>query len=213
MPTLKEHFYGLSRSRLREEATKKCGDLHEIYSVNGDCFRGHWWKDKKDGLGEQRKVDGYKYHGLWSQNKRDGYGILKKKDFVLDRVDVIYDGQWCMGRPDGLGIGFLPDGTYYEGEYRKGLRSGWGTMMHSNGSQTSGQWLKDRVNGVATWWNSNGNFYTGEFKDGKFHGKGVYVMPSRGKMLQGVWMDNQFFKGISKDLEDESKRAEEILEE
>ncbi|CAB3385653.1 Hypothetical predicted protein [Cloeon dipterum] len=200
MPTLKEHDYGPSRSHLREEATKKCGDFHEIYWVNGSCYRGHWWKDKKDGLGEQRDADGYRYYGVWSRNKKHGYGILKKQDAIYDRLDLLYEGQWRNGKQHGLGIGFLPNGTYYEGEYRSGVRSGWGTMMHSNGCQTSGQWLADRLHGFGTWYNSNGNYYVGEFRDGKFDGKGAYVMPNRGKVLEGVWTANQFFSGLSMGL-------------
>lgn len=115
MPTLKGHFYGLTRSQVIEERTKKCGQFHEIYSVNGDLYRGHWWKDKKDGLGEQQKVDGYRYHGQWHRDKKHGYGILKKKDLTWDRVDTLYEGQWRKDRQNGLGIGFLPDGSYYEG--------------------------------------------------------------------------------------------------
>jgi len=115
MPTLKEQFYGPSRSQGIEERTKKCGDFHEIYDTKGDVYRGHWCKDKKDGLGEQQKVDGYRYHGQWHQDKKHGYGILKKKNRIWDRVDTLYEGQWRNNRQQGLGIGFLPDGTYYEG--------------------------------------------------------------------------------------------------
>jgi hypothetical protein len=73
-------------------------------------------------------------------------------------------------------------------------------MVYSNGAQRSGQWSEDKANGVGTWWNPNGNFYTGEFKDGKFHGRGAYVMPLRGKMLQGIWIENQYFSGLSKNI-------------
>ena len=60
-----------------------------------------------------------------------------------------YTGPTKNGKPDGMGVMFLPDGRKYEGFFRSGRFDGQGLLHFPDGRK-----------------------YEGEFKAGSFHGKG-----------------------------------------
>jgi hypothetical protein len=68
-----------------------------------------------------------------------------------------YKGQWNKktGERDGVGIQFWPDGSKYEGMWRKDKATGKGRMTHANGDIYDGEWLNDKAQGQGTFVDSN----------------------------------------------------------
>lgn len=48
--------------------------------------------------------------------------------------NFIYDGEWALGQPDGMGKIYFSNGEYYEGEFRDGQANGAGRYIFADGS-------------------------------------------------------------------------------
>ncbi len=61
----------------------------------------------------------------------------------------LYKGQWNKqtGERDGVGIQLWPDGSKYEGLWKKDKANGKGRMTHANGDVYEGEWKDDKANG------------------------------------------------------------------
>ncbi|KAF4517934.1 hypothetical protein B566_EDAN005301 [Ephemera danica] len=183
MPTLKNHDFKLAHSREIELRTRKQGIFHEIYSVNGDCYRGEWKDDRRHGFGELRRTNGESYIGQWRGDKPHGYGILRRR--CGDCNVLVYEGHWERGVPHGNGVAQFSDGSYYE------------ALLLPEGVYYRGEWQDDMPHGLGLWTQPDGSFYEGEVQRGVFHGLGVYVEPQQGRELRGQWRGGRWFTGES----------------
>ena len=86
------------------------------------------------------------YEGEMLNNLRNGFGI-----YVYDNRFFRYEGEWRNGVKHGSGKLAMRDGSYYEGDFKKGEICGKGYKFDKN-KQTE---------------------YTGDFFYGEYHGKGV----------------------------------------
>ena len=84
-----------------------------------------------------------------------------------------YSGSVYNDKPSGRGR-LSSEELVYEGEWRNGLRHGYGTETCTNGEKYVGQWNEGKYHGHGELIKSNGSKYNGEFLRGKFHGKGIY---------------------------------------
>lgn len=78
---------------------------------------------------------------------------------------IIYKGQWnkkLMIR-DGVGVQLWPDGSKYEGIFRRGKANGKGRMTHSNGDVYEGEWKDDKAHGRGTFVDINNARYDGDW--------------------------------------------------
>lgn len=57
-----------------------------------------------------------------------------------------YEGQFIKGMPDGRGTYRWAEGTYYEGQWKNGLREGMGKMVYRD-SVVTGYWKDDKYLG------------------------------------------------------------------
>ena len=78
-----------------------------------------------------------------------------------------YEGEIRKEVPNGQGTIISPDGTKYVGEFKNGFPNGQGTMTLPNRNKYVGKWKDGFPNGQGTETFSNGGKYVGEFKDGK----------------------------------------------
>lgn len=100
-------------------------------------------------------------------------------------------GRFKDGYPEGNGIVRWPDTSWYEGEFRKGLRHGRG--MHVSGEDGrrwyGGQWTNGKRNGLGQTDCGAGELdgalnYDGKWVDGQPHGYGT-----------GNWSDGTRYTG------------------
>ena len=67
-----------------------------------------------------------------------------------------------------------PDGSTYEGSFRRGMRHGFGKLVLANGSIYEGQFVNDKCHGVGLLATCDGNVYYGEWVDDSTQGYGEY---------------------------------------
>lgn len=106
------------------------------------------------------------YVGEIKENLRNGYGV-----YTYSNSFFRYEGEWRAGIKHGFGKLKMRDGSYYEGEIFNGEMSGIGSR----------------------YWSSNKNFYEGEFVKGELNGRGVMKF-GNGDVYEGAWSDN-FMEG------------------
>jgi hypothetical protein len=78
------------------------------------------------------------YTGECKKGLAHGTGIARGTDR--------YEGHFSKGLPDGKGIYKWADGSYYEGEWRNGLKEGTGTLVKGD-STITGIWKADHYEG------------------------------------------------------------------
>jgi hypothetical protein len=57
-----------------------------------------------------------------------------------------YEGQFIKGMPDGKGIYKWANGTYFEGQWKNGMKEGFGKMVYRD-SVVTGYWKGDKYQG------------------------------------------------------------------
>lgn len=86
----------------------------------------------------------------------------------------IYTGWLDLeGHPSGGGTLRIDDGGIYIGEWKEGLRNGYGVYTSIDGAIYSGPWLNDRFEGRGTLVSETNQVYTGDWKNGQRHGSGI----------------------------------------
>ena len=90
---------------------------------------------------------------------------------VIDDDEYSYAGDFMMGKFDGRGIlEFTADkyqGDHYQGEFKNGLKHGFGMYFFANGDK-----------------------YVGEYQFGKREGKGTYSFSDGKPAVTGIWSNN-----------------------
>ncbi|KAL1139426.1 hypothetical protein AAG570_006410 [Ranatra chinensis] len=93
-----------------------------------------------------------------------------------------------------MGCALYPNGDYYEGEYRNGLRNGSGKYVFKNGARYIGHYHKGMKQGVGTFIYPDGTIYEGEWKADLKHGYGAYYY-ANDDVYEGQWR-NGFQEGM-----------------
>jgi len=102
-----------------------------------------------------------------------------------------YKGQWKGGLKDGWGIQ-LTELTKYEGEWRAGRREGRGTLWQRADGKAPwvrmyrGEWRRDKPHGRGVKWYANGDIYEGYFEDGCRAAVGKIFL-ANGDKIEGQW--------------------------
>ena len=68
-----------------------------------------------------------------------------------------------------------PDGSTYYGQYKNGLRHGYGEQVWSDGSLYQGFFEKDQCNGKGRLVHTTGDAYQGDWQDDQASGYGFYL--------------------------------------
>lgn len=90
-----------------------------------------------------------------------------------------YQGQ-CKMENDiytrwGWGKAIFCNGTYYEGNWVQGNKSGFGIEVKPSGSYKIGEWKNNKLDGLAQYSNRNGVSYEGDWANGVKEGKGTEI--------------------------------------
>lgn|SRR3990167_5640157 len=111
-----------------------------------------------------------------------------------------YKGQVMDSQRHGRGMLVQPDGSYYDGIWREGLRDGFGRAVDARtGCVYEGEFKRDRFHGVGILYNLSSGFnFEGKWVDGKQHGFGVENWDDgsvfEGDYLNGVKQGKGIFK-------------------
>ncbi len=105
------------------------------------------------------QVEDYVYKIVFEDGSKSGY----------------YSGELYDNKPDGRGVFsyYLDDGTLctYEGEFKKGIIEGFGTMTFEDGRKYVGEFVSGELDGYASVYNPDGYIVKrGNFVAGKLNG-------------------------------------------
>lgn len=188
-----------------------------IESATGKIYHGQWDDDKRHGWGRETWTKsspnyGEVYEGEWEDNKRRGFCSHVAKDG--DK----YIGEWyqetdtdlrALGYPHGHGRLTCNKYKYvYEGEFKKGIRHGYGKIIEENGDTYEGEWVADKKDGHGTFIPADFKhtktpkttvMYVGHWKVNRREGKGVSTCAD-GTVYDGDWFNNKKHgKGVEMD--------------
>jgi hypothetical protein len=95
----------------------------------------------------KEKKSGKVYEGEWQFDCRCGHGTLSVPD-NKGGMRKLYAGGWLDDKWHGYGTYFYPDDlASYQGNWDRGVKSGWGTMTYKDGSKYNGEWHNDHRHG------------------------------------------------------------------
>lgn len=105
----------------------------------------------------------------------------------------IYFGEFSRGMKEGFGSLLYPNGNKYVGQFLRGIKQGQGVLSYARGGEYSGSWDGDMASGEGKCKYANGEVYAGHFAQGRKHGPGVLTLTS-GDILKATW-DNDLPNG------------------
>jgi len=115
-------------------------------SQNYDCDLEGWNSTYTDLLQETI----YKYSGQYKDSLRHGFGLMTINNFrytddtLFDETYAeLYIGQWKIGMKDGFGRYLYKNGDIYEGQWSNDKKEGDGKMIYNNGEIEVGIWKND----------------------------------------------------------------------
>lgn len=194
--------------------------------TDGSVYKGfvQWGTLTPSGQGEM-SGNVFSYIGSFKNGEFDGQGTITYHTVPQMGHNAVYqyEGGFRMGKYYGAGRAryHVPPNavypqarasSYYEGGWREGLKTGYGTMIFANGQKYVGGWNKDMEDGYGTWtmnqsqcpryeggwkngvWEGNGRYYgadgtceyEGGYKCGKKDGNGAFLA-SDGRLYTGYW--------------------------
>lgn len=116
------------------------------------------------------------------------------KEFVEDANEVLlpkeyfstYDGEYKDGLRHGFGTHYYTTGAKYTGRWEYGIQTGKGVFLYPDGSIHRGYYKDAVYNGSGRFTHPNGTKYNGNFLEGEYHGKGILILPN-GEEYDGMW--------------------------
>ncbi|ELR13197.1 Fbox domain containing protein [Acanthamoeba castellanii str. Neff] len=133
-----------------------------------------------------RTTKGGRYEGEWRMGKLDGVGTL-----MNSTGDMVYIGHFKQSEVHGKGVCLFSDGTRYEGEWRGSEAHGRGVCWYLDGKRYHGKWKEGKRCGKGTFYWSNGSYYVGKWRDDKPVGQGVHWCATTKSKTKRGW-SNEF---------------------
>lgn len=144
--------------------------------------------DCTNGAGIYAEIDGSRYEGQFRNSRFEGEGKIYFGE------ELHYAGQFRNGLRHGWGVETPPNSSRYEGEFSDDIRHGKGKLFQSNGTLLEGEWVEGRPEGEFSIAFPSGNRYQGHFQHGALHGYGVMVY-ANGHRYEGQWLDGAKTEG------------------
>ena len=91
---------------------------------------------------------------------------------------------------NGYYEGSTRDRLFFNGDYKRETRYGYGKMTYYSGDVYSGEFVDDKMHGRGKYISSNGDVYEGEWRNGQKYGKGRHRY-SNGYVYEGEWVDDK----------------------
>lgn len=153
--------YDLPLNGFKYSGTFKEGKMEGEATIdykNGSVYQGQVANGFRHGFGVLTYKSGNYYEGNWQLGIKCGFG----KMHWLDRRELVastdkYEGEWRDNKPDGWGCIFYFHQNRrdqmvtnrYLGQFKNGLRHGYGTFYYADGSKYKGQWREGMKSGIA----------------------------------------------------------------
>nr|XP_045000261.1 radial spoke head 10 homolog B [Jaculus jaculus] len=141
--------------------------------TDGLKYEGDFVKNIPTNHGTYTWTDGSTFEGEVMNGMRNGFGMFK-----CSTHPVSYVGHWCQGKRHGKGsIYYNQEGTsWYEGDWVKNIKQGWGIRCYKSGNIYEGQWENNVRHGEGRMrWLTTNEEYTGRWEKGVQNGFGTHT--------------------------------------
>ena len=173
------------------ESLKKNLNFHKIDYDNG-TYIGEYKGNVCEGYGKFIRDNDSYYIGQWLNDAEHGKGTIYL-DIHSKNNEIIYEGDFAYGKPNGYGKCYYENGNYYIGEFSNGIRNGKGTIYYKNDCiKYEGDFVDDKVQGNGKYIWENGDYYIGQFVNDSRHGKGIEYYKNGNKEYEGDFVDNKY---------------------
>jgi len=161
--------------------------------------------------GKYKKFSNYIEKALSNQKFKSDQQIIKLKlypnnDFFIGYLDTqtedplngilysnngdYYEGEFLKGKKEGYGIIIYKNGTRYEGIFKNNKHNGYGKLIQLDGEVFIGDWKEGKINGKGVRYHSNGDRYIGSYVNNIRNGQGHYIF-SNGDAYEGNWTNGK----------------------
>ena len=114
---------------------------------DGANYQGQWEAGRAQGLGKFVYPTGDNYLGQWKDDKANGWGVLNKmnEENPAD-LNIVLKGEFKDNELHGFGtLEIKKDRSYYEGDFKNGIKHGWGIITWGDGSKLEGFWNNSKI--------------------------------------------------------------------
>ncbi|CDW86084.1 UNKNOWN [Stylonychia lemnae] len=162
-----------------------------LYTKAGDKLFGYWFNNRLY-KGISTLKEGMKIVGTFpSGNLSDIYDPNSKASIKWDKEGQVFEK--IIDKNDcGTCRDYFKNGSYYEGQFRKGQRFGKGKLVF-HGEIYDGFFKDDQRNGFGQLTLKNGAEFEGEWVKGLKNGKGVITLP-QGDKFEGQFKNGKGFQ-------------------
>lgn len=122
------------------------------------------------------------YRGICQGGLPDGKGRLTSMD------GSFYEGFWKCGKKSGLGTFCYSNGDLFRGLWRDDLMHGKGWLYFHTGDRWFANFWRGKANGEGRFFSKNGSVFFGNFRDGWRHGQSVSI-DADGSRWTELWDD------------------------
>ena len=191
-------FYYLNNDKYIGEFKddKEQGNGKYILSNNICKYDGQFKNGLYDGQGVLSDDEGNKiYIGGFKKGKYNGKGTLYRKKENGEGVEIIYFGDYIMGRKNGYGKVIYKNGDIYEGGFKNDKREGLNCkyIWKIDDKKFIGEFKEDNLfYGILEKKGIEGFKYEGEFVKGKIEGKGIYTNNKLEESAESIFKDGKF---------------------
>ncbi|ETE60613.1 ALS2 C-terminal-like protein, partial [Ophiophagus hannah] len=109
-----------------------------------------------------------------------------------------YEGEWCLGKPHGKGKLVWPNGQNFAGDFKEGLKNGFGISLIPQGSNDhydcyKCHWREGQMDGYGI---CEGERYIGMWENDQRHGPGIVVLQSGVCFQRTFHLDRMVGSGV-----------------
>ena len=162
------------------------------FDYNNGRYIGEYNGDIVEGYGKFVRNNNSYYIGQWLNDCEHGKGVIYS-DIKSNNKNIIYDGNFENGFPEGEGKCYYENEDYYIGLFSKGIRHGKGIIYYKNGNiKFKGDFVEDKAEGNGTYIWEDGEYYEGQFYNNLKHGKGKEYYKNGNIKFEGDFVMGKF---------------------
>lgn len=157
----------------------------QLVCPSGEVFKGTFKANALHGEGERCWANGDRYVGQFAEGEMEGIGRFHEQ-----ASRETFEGQWLHGRLYGEGRVQRADGSTYLGEWVDGIPEGTGRETWPDGSFYEGPFKRHCAQGRGLKVFADGSWFEGMFCDGEFDGHGIFHWCDSTE-FEGLWHRNK----------------------
>jgi hypothetical protein len=160
------------------------------YPSSSSRYVGEFKGGKREGFGYLYLPDDGNYTGYWKNNRYEGEGIRLLGDGKVEQgiwregqllkpmanLNLRLDGNATRFKPgcisgncfEGNGVKLYPDGMIFLGDFKNGVRNGYGKVYNPDKTIYEGRWVNDKMDGSGVFINDQGLKKSGVWKENAY---------------------------------------------